>query len=459
MSTTTKNVPSNGHTSGVYNGEEALPPHNQDAEAAVLGSILIDPDRFPELSLEPIMFFRSFYRHVFSAFKELHKKKRAIDFVTVSDILRGKDIEEDAELVGLLNLVPTSTNMLGYASIVRDMYSRRQLISLAGRMATNAFDLEENLDSTVADTMERVRVFGGEVSEGEPVSSFDACADLLDTLTGRRDDKTKREEASLATGFLDLDRLLKGIEPGSLVVCAARPGMGKSVLEQNVRTNVAKSGKQVAAFNLEMSVEQLMIRAISSRLQLPYKSIMNPHDLGGQHWNNVHMAIGEISQLPMFIDDMASLSIAQLEAKAHRLTAAHGHFDLITVDYLQLMTGSRNVNNRVQEVGQISRGLKQIARELNTVVWANAQINRGVENRVVKKPTLADLRESGSIEQDADIVMFIYRDEIYNPETLRANIAEIDVAKHRNGDTGVIDLYFNGAKMLFRNLTRAPIDF
>ena len=459
MQTTTDTAHSNGHTLGVYQGEEVLPPHNQDAEASVLGSVLIDPSRFSELSLEPVMFFRSLHRQIYVAFQELQAKKRPIDFITLNDILYGKGIEEEAKLIGLLTVVPTSVNIHSYADIVKEMYNRRRLISLAGRLANKAFDFEESLDSTVADTMEGVRVVGGEASDGEPVSSYDACETLLGTLTGRHETKTNNEVSFLATGFLDLDRLLEGIERGSLVVCAGRPGMGKSVLEQNVRISVAASGKQVATFNLEMSTEQLMIRAVASRLKIPYKAVSNPWGMSEQHWLNVHKAIGELSELPMYIDDMPSLSIAQLEAKAHRLVASHGHFDLITVDYLQLMTGNKSAKNRVQEVGQISKGLKQLARELDTVIWANAQINRAVEARVIKKPTLADLRESGSIEQDADIVMFIYRDEVYNPETLRANIAEIDVAKHRNGDLGQVDLYFNGAKMLFRNLTRETVSF
>jgi replicative DNA helicase len=459
MATITKPQSSNGHSAGAYEDVQ-LPPHDQDAEAALLGSILIHPERFPELDLDPVAFFRTFHRLVYEGFQHLTEQKQPIDFVTVSSYLLSRGVEEDVALIDLLTVVPTSSNLMGYAKIVKELHNRRRLISLAGRMATNAYDLEETLDSTVAGALEEVRKVGGDAATGEPVSSYTVCEEVMDTLTERRENPKKVQESLLSTGFLDLDRLLEGLEPGSLVICAARPGMGKSILEQNIRMNVAKEGKLVVAFNLEMSNEQLMMRALSSRMKVAYKQITRPAQLATHHWELFHKALGEFSTLRMYIDDTPSLGIDQFNAKAHRLAAQHGHIDLLTVDYLQLMTGrgDRRAKNRVQEIGEISRGLKQTARELDTVVWANAQVSRAVEGRIVKKPTLSDLRESGDMEQDADVVMFIYRDEYYNPETPRANIAEIDVPKNRNGGIGQIDLYFNGKNMMFRNLTRAPID-
>ena len=457
MTTTTNRSRSNGHTAGIQEAEQ-LPPHNYDAEEALLGSIMIDADRIAELELLPEAFFDGFNRATFKAMKKIQGARQPIDFITVADEMRGKGIEDDGRLIGLLTAVPTSINILGYETIIRDLYNKRQLIALAGRMATNAFDTEESTDGIISDTLERVRSIGADNDNESPQSSYDVSVQVLETLSERRTDKEARERAGLRTGFIDLDRLLQGISPGSLVVCAARPGMGKSVLEQSVRLNVAKSGKRVAAFNLEMTAEQLTIRALSSRMQVDFKSIEHPFGLTDQYWELLNKAIGELSILPMFVDTSASLSIAQLESKAHRLFSEHGHFDLITVDYLQLMRGREGERNRVLEVGQISRGMKKLAKELNTVVWSNAQVNRGVENRAIKKPTLPDLRESGDIEQDADIVMFIYRDEYYNSETDRANIAEIDIAKNRNGELGQIDLFFNGKKMLFRNLTRGNVE-
>ena len=457
MNTTTDRSRSNGHTAGVQEVEQ-LPPHNYDAEEALLGSIMIDADRIAELELLPEAFFDGFNRATFKAMKKIQAAKQPIDFITVADEMRGNGIEDDGRLIGLLTAVPTSINILGYETIVSDLYNKRQIIALAGRMATNAFDTEESTDGIIADTLERVRSIGADSDKESPQSSYDVSVQVLETLSERRTDKDAREKAGLRTGFIDLDRLLQGISPGSLVICAARPGMGKSVLEQSVRLNVAKSGKRVAAFNLEMTSEQLTIRALSSRMQIDFKSIEHPFGLTDQYWELLNKSIGELSVLPMFVDTSASLSIAQLESKAHRLFSEHGHFDLITVDYLQLMRGREGERNRVLEIGQISRGMKKLAKELGTVVWSNAQVNRGVESRAIRKPTLSDLRESGDIEQDADIVMFIYRDEYYNSETERANIAEIDIAKNRNGSLGQIDLYFNGKKMMFRDLTRGNVN-
>jgi len=454
---TTNQSRSNGHTSGVYE-EEQLPPHNPDAESALIGSIMIDPARLRELTITGDAFFEVYNREVFNACKRVQEKKQPIDFITVSDILRGRDIEDDARLIGLLSIPPTSSNILGYEEIVQKLYNKRKIIALAGRMATHAFDADESVDSIIAETLENARAIGADNDNGGPESSYDVSVKVLETLSLRRTDKDAREKAGLKTGFLDLDRLLQGISPGSLVVCAARPGIGKSVLEQDIRINVAKTGKRVATFNLEMTAEQLTIRALASRLKTSFKSVEHPFGLSDQYWELLNKGIGELSELPMYIDDSPSLSIAQLESKVHRLFADHGHFDLITIDYLQLMQGRQGEKNRVLEVGQISRGMKKLAKELGTVVWTNAQVNRNVETRAIKMPTLPDLRESGDIEQDADIVMFIYRDEYYNPETDRPNIAEINIAKNRNGVVGSVDLYFNGEKMLFRDLARGPIN-
>jgi replicative DNA helicase len=209
-----------------------------------------------------------------------------------------------------------------------------------------------------------------------------------------------------------------------------------------------------------MSAEQLMIRALSSLLKVSYKTIYSePHTLSDQHWNLLSKSIGKLSQYPMHIDDSASLSISQLEARAHKHYAEHGHIDLITVDYLQLMKGMKGTVNPVEVLSEVSRGLKVLAKDLHTVVMALAQVNRQVEYRSIKRPTLADLRGSGTMEQDADIVTFLYRDEVYDPDTPRPNICEADVAKNRNSTTGVADLYFNGANMLLRNLQRAEVEF
>lgn len=447
---------SNGHTKTIYEDTEtSLPPNNIDAEDALISSVLIDPERFSELDLEPIMFFSGFNREIYTAFKMLREQKRPIDLVTVMDVLRGNGIEEDSKLIGLLNVAPTSSNMMGYAGIVKRMYNKRRLIQISGTMANAAFNTEEPVDEIIAKTLEEIRVVGGNSDNGSPVSSYDICDNTLVNITDRRENKDARSLGSVTTGFVDLDRMLEGLDPGALVIFAGRPGQGKSIMEQSVRLNVAKQGKRVAAFNLEMGADQLMIRAISAKIKIPYKRIYNsPHTLSKQEWQNFNTALGQLSQLPMWIDDTPSLTISQLESKVHRMFAEYGHFDLVTVDYLQLMRGRKDARNRVEEVGQISRGMKQLARELNTVVWANAQVNRAVESRNIRMPMLSDLRESGDIEQDADVVGFILREEVYNPETELKNTAKVDIAKNRNGSTGELMLYFNAAHMRIANYQR-----
>jgi replicative DNA helicase len=462
MATTTK--PSNGHTSAVYETPDTfLPPYSEEAEAAVLGSLFIEPDRLSEVKLLPEMFYRGLYRQIFKAFKHLQENKMAIDVITVCDVLNDWDIADNVEVkvIDLCNSVPTSTNLHSYASIVRTDYNRRRAIALAGQIASAAYNGENTIDSIVSTTLDGIRKIGGDANDNEPISSYVAGSQILDVLGDRRVNQKTSMDAGLITGFRDLDQLLQGIEQGALVIEAGRPGMGKSLWEQAIRMNLIAKGKRVACFNLEMSTQQLTIRMLSTMTQIPYKQILHPFSLPEKKWQDVQRAIGKMSEYPMYLHSVPSLAIDQLEAMVHRLFAEHGYFSLITVDYLQLMRGRSTAKNRVEEIGQICRGLKQIAMELNTVVLAAAQINRGVEQRAIKKPMLSDLRESGDMEQDADIVIFLYRDEYYNPGTERAGICEIDVAKNRNGPVGEIDLFFSPEKMRFANLMRkehAPID-
>ena len=454
----------NGHSSAVYdnqsNEDVRLPPHNLEAEEALLGSIFVEPDRLPELKIEPKMFYRVLNRKIFETFTYLRSKKKDIDFITVADTLRGQEIEEEPYLVGLLTIVPTSANIRTYADIVKETYNRRQMISLAGMIASKAFDEAGEFDDVITTALDGTRKIGGDVGDDEPVSAYDAGIAILGHLEGRRQNDNAAD-MDIRTGFVDLDRLLQGIEPGSFVVNAARPGVGKSLLEQMISYSVASSGKQVARFNLEMSITQMMVRFIASETQVPYKTVLNPHSVPDNVWNAINTAVGKISELPIFMDETASLTMSQLEAKMHRLVADHGHIPFVTVDYLQLMTSEKKSRNRTEEISDISRRMKILAKELDTVIFANAQLSRSVEQRQNKTPVLSDLRDSGTIEQDADIVLFIYRDDYYNENSERPGIAQIEVAKNRNAPTGIVDLYFSGAKMRFSNLQRsaAPIDF
>ncbi|RKZ08816.1 replicative DNA helicase [Candidatus Fermentibacteria bacterium] len=452
----------NGHTASAYEQEQEavrLPPHNTEAEEALLGAVFVDPDRLPELKVQTKMFYRVLNRKIYSAFKQLYAKKKDIDFITVSDILRAGGIEEEPYLIGLLGIVPTSVHIHSYAAIVIETYNRRRMISLAGTIANKAWDEEGEFEDVITTALEGTRNVSGESGDDDPVTSYDAGMAVLDHLSNRRSDPNARRR-DIVTGFKDLDRLLVGIEPGSFVVSAGRPGMGKSLFEQMIAYYVAKMGKRVARFNLEMSVTQMMVRAISSTTQVPYKTILNPHAVPDNTWTAINGAIGTISELPIFMDDTASLTMSGLESKLYKLVADHGHIPFVTVDYLQLMSGDKGNRKRIEEISDISRRMKILAKDLDTVIWANAQLSRSVEMRQNKRPVLSDLRDSGTIEQDADIVIFIYRDEYYREDTERPNIAEIEVAKNRNAATGRIDLYFSGEKMRFADLAIGePIDF
>ena len=456
MGKTTYNVNSNGSVHDIEQ-ESGLPPHNIEAEEALLGSIFIDPDRFEELDITPKMFFGGFQREIYSAFTEIRSDKGPIDFITVMDILRRKGIEKDGELIGLMNLVPTSTNIHKYASIVRTDWNRRRLIGLGGKLATLGFDNDEDVEDIITVGLESIRAIGGDLDNDDPVSSKVLATEMMDELTMRRTDKDYREQSNIATGFIDLDRILDGIEREALVIIAARPGIGKTMLENEIRTHNLKAGKRVATFNLEMSKTQLTQRYLASRLQMPYKKLKNPQMMSDNEWVAVGKALGEYSEYKLFVDDSASLSITEAEAKMHRLFASHGYFDLVTFDYLQLMQGSKTARNRDAEIGEISRGLKRIAKDLNTVVIACAQVNRSLENRQEKMPLLSDMRESGNIEQDADIVIGASREDYYDTATSRPNIMDVGVLKHRNGPTGMVSLYFSGERMRISNLKANPV--
>ncbi|MFW6182801.1 MAG: replicative DNA helicase, partial [Chloroflexota bacterium] len=265
------------------------------------------------------------------------------------------------------------------------------------------------------------------------------------------------EMIGVPTGYSDIDRLLGGLNKSDLLIVAARPGMGKTAFQLGMALHAGmRHGKRVAMFNLEMSGEQLVQRMIAAETRIDSQRLRRGQ-LHEQEWPIFLEAIGRLSETRIFIDDTPSITPMQLRTKCRRLYAEHG-LDLIMVDYLQLMQAERSINNRVQEISEISRGLKGLARELNVPVVTASQLSRAMENRQDKRPQLSDLRDSGSIEQDADIVMFIYRDEYYNPETTdRPNIAEINVAKHRNGPTGAIDLYWHGKLATFRNLQRQEV--
>jgi replicative DNA helicase len=442
--------------------EERLPPHSVEAEEAVLGSLIIDPDAIFEISnfLRPDAFYRTQNRWIYEAILGLSEQRMPIEVVTLIEELRRREhlneIGGDSTVFDLINAVPTSINVEAYARIVEAAAIRRKLILAAGSIAKLAYNEAEDI-TVVLDRSEHT-LFS--ISQQRTTRDLVPVKEIAGSYLERMEQLRERgdEFIGIPTGFVDLDRLLSGLNKSDLVIIAARPGMGKTALQNAIALNAARRyNKRVAMFNLEMSAEQLLQRMIAADTRIDSQRLRRG-DLADGEWTVFMEALGRLSEMRIFIDDTPSITPMQLRTKCRRLHAELG-IDLIMIDYLQLMQSERPSSNRVQEVSEITRELKGLARELDVPVVAAAQLSRAVEQRQVKKPMLSDLRESGSIEQDADVVMFIYRDDYYNTENSeRPNIAEVNVAKHRNGPTGSIDLFWHGKLATFRNLHRQEIE-
>jgi replicative DNA helicase len=422
-----------------------MAPHNTEAEEAALGSLLIDPDAIFRVAafLDPDDFYREKNGWIYEAIRDLHNRREPADFVTLCDELerRGQleEIGGAAYVTFLINAVPTAIHAEYYARIVERTAILRRLISAAGQIAALAYEDAEDVDEVV-DRAEQV-LFG--VSQRRIARDLVPIKQIIGTYYDRIDYlyQHRGELIGIPTGFPLLDKLLGGFQPSDLIIVAGRPSMGKTSLVLSVAQNAArKFNQRVALFSLEMSSEQVVQRLISAETGIDSQRL-RLGDLKEKEWPLFVEATGILSEVPVFVDDTPSISALQMRTKARRLHAEHG-LDLIIVDYLQLMRGDTRAENRVQEISAISRSLKGLARELSVPVVAVSQLSRAVESRKDHRPILSDLRESGSIEQDADVVMFIYREEIYDPETELKNIADIIVAKHRNGPTGKVPLYF-----------------
>ncbi len=440
---------------------DRVPPSNIDAEEALLGSLLIDPDAIFDVAafLRPEAFYREQNRWIYESILALSERRQAVDLITVTDELRRRDqLEEiggEATVIGLLSVVPTSIHAHNYAQIVESAALRRRMIQAASAIANLAFEQDEDI-SVVIDRAEQA-LFS--ISEERTTRDLVPVRQIASRYLDRIEELHARGEdiIGVPTSFTDLDRLLGGLNKSDLIIIAARPGMGKTALQMSIGLAAARRfGKRVAIFNLEMSGEQLVQRMIAAETRIDSQRLRRG-DLQEHEWPLFYEAVGRISETDLYIDDTPSITPMQLRTKCRRLYAERG-LDLIMVDYLQLMQTERNMNNRVQEISEISRALKGLARELDVPVVAASQLSRAVEQRQDKRPQLSDLRDSGSIEQDADVVMFIYRDDYYNPDSSeRPNIAEVSVAKHRNGPTAVIDLFWHGQLATFRNLQRQEI--
>lgn len=440
-----------------------LPPQNLEAESGVLGSLMLDKDAIIKVAdiLHSEDFYDEKHKAIFLAILELYEKSSSIDILTVSNLL---DERKKLEFIGgssylatLVNSVPTASHVAHYASIVRRKGTLRRLISAANDI-TNISYKEENDIESILDQAEQ-KLFG--VSQGYLKQNFIPLTDILHETFDRLDalHKNKGQLRGIPTGYVDLDNMLGGLQKSDLVILAARPSMGKTSLALDIARNVAVNKKiGVGLFSLEMSKDQLVDRLLSSEADVNLWKLRTGK-LSDEGPNNdfqrIGEAMGKLSEAPIYIDDTAGATIMEIRTKARRLETQHD-IGLIIIDYLQLMHGHHSAENRVQEVSEISRSLKTLARELNIPILALSQLNRAVENRPDKKPLLADLRESGSIEQDADVVMFIYREDMYKgKESSAPNIAEIHIAKHRNGPTGKISLYFDSEKTSFRTLDKS----
>ncbi|MBE2198664.1 MAG: replicative DNA helicase [Anaerolinea sp.] len=440
---------------------DRLPPHSLEAEEAVLGSLLIDPDAIFDVSvfLKSSSFYQRKNQWIYEAILSLNDRREPLDLITLTEELRRQERLEDVGgegyIIGLINAVPTSINAESYGRVVEAAAIRRQMIKAASEIANLAFNEAEDINVVIDRAEQTLFSISEERTTRDLVPIRQIASEYLERiqeLHARGDDVI-----GVPTGFVDMDRMLGGLNKSDLIIIAARPGMGKTSLQNAMALTAARRyGKRVALFNLEMSGEQLVQRMIAAETRIDSQRLRRG-DLQEHEWPIFMEAIGRLSETRIFIDDTPSITPNQLRTKCRRLYAEHG-LDLIMIDYLQLMQTERASNNRVQEISEISRALKGLARELNVPVVSAAQLSRAVEQRQDKRPQLSDLRDSGSIEQDADIVMFIYRDEYYNPDTTeRPNIAEIAIAKHRNGPTGAIDLYWHGQLATFRNLQRQEI--
>jgi replicative DNA helicase len=444
-------------------GPDKTTPANPEAEESVLGALLIDPDAVIKVAsfLRADDFYREKNGWIYQVVLDLHERRHPADFVTVVDELERRNLLQEtggaAYIISLINNTPTAVHVEHYAHIVERAATLRRLIGAASQIAALAYEEADDLDEVV-DRAEQL-IFG--VSERRVRRDLTPIRQIMHGVVDRIDflHRNKGGILGVPSGFTKLDKLLGGFQKSDLIVLAARPAVGKTSLALNIAVNAAKRyGQRVAFFSLEMSNEQLVQRLLAAETGINQQRL-RLGEVEDDEWQMLVEAAGVLSDTMLFIDDTPAMSALELRTKARRLQAEFG-LDLIIVDYLQLMRGDARAENRVQEISYITRSLKSLARELEAPLIALSQLSRAVESRSDRKPILSDLRESGSIEQDSDIVMFIYREELVKENTTRKNIADIIVAKHRNGPTDTVPLYFNKELTRFGDLelTRQPLD-
>ena len=443
--------------------EEALikrvMPHSVEAEQSVVGAMLMDKDAITTASeiISGNDFYQSAYGIIFDSMVELFNESKPVDLITLQERLKEKDVPAEVaslEFVkDLVTAVPTSANVKYYAQIVADKSMMRKLIKLNEEIANTCYAGKESLEAVLEKTEKAVFDLLQKRNTGEYVPIKQVVLNALDRI--EKASKNKGTVTGIPTGFIDLDYKLSGLQPSDLVLVAARPSMGKTAFVLNIAQYMAfKKDKGVAIFSLEMSKEQLVNRLFSLESQVDAQALRTGN-MKDSDWEKLIEGAGIIGKSNLIIDDTPGISVSELRSKCRKYKLEHG-LDIVIIDYLQLMTGSvgKNSESRQQEISEISRSLKGLARELNVPVVALSQLSRAVESRPDKRPMLSDLRESGAIEQDADVVMFIYRDEYYNKESEFKKQAEISIAKQRNGPVGTVNLAWLGEYTKFANLSR-----
>jgi len=437
---------------GIY---QKVLPQNIEAEQSVLGGILIDNEALPKVLeiIEPNDFYRDNHKKIFLAFLELFENNIPLDIITVTELLQKKgeltNVGGATYLASLVDSVPTTANITHYAKIIKEKSILRSLIAKATDIVNLGFEASED----VAEILDKAEEAIFSITQQRIQTSYYSIKEIIkqtfetiEELSSKRDSVT-----GIPTGFIDFDRLTAGLQPSDLIIIAGRPVMGKTSFTLNIAQHAAiRAGVPVGFFSLEMSKEQLALRMLCAEARINSQKIRSGF-LSERDWLRLTDAAATLSEAPIFIDDTPALSVLEIRAKARRLKSEH-NIGLIIVDYLQLMKGKGRVDTREREISEISRSLKALAKELNIPVVAVSQLNRRVEERENKRPRLADLRESGAIEQDADLIVFIYRDEVYNEDTPDKGIAEIIIGKQRSGPTGVVKLAFLDKYTRFENL-------
>ncbi|MGB3203623.1 MAG: replicative DNA helicase [Crinalium sp.] len=432
---------------------------NVEIEEAVLGGILLDPEAIDRVIdwLASEVFYIPAHRLIYRACAALHLEGQPKDLINVSAWLKDHELLEKSgglnKLVQLVERTVSAVNIDALGQLLIDKYRRRRMVLISNEIMVLAYDTHRSWEEILADAEAKFELLKSYGTQGEHLVSLgDTIADTFTNIEQAHEDKGVKSALGVKTKFYDLDKYIGGLEKGSFVVIGGRPSMGKTGLGMNIAQNVAEQGCRVAIFSLEMSRDQLATRLLATVSKVEYNALRSG-DFSESHWENIARSMAYLSELPIYIDERGGLSLTQIRMALRDLVSRVGSVDLVLIDYLQQMSEPSASFNVTAEMTKISKGMKPLAKEFNTSVIALSQLNRSVESRTDKHPTMSDLRESGSLEQDADIILMVYRDVYYHPGTPDPNTTEIIIAKNRNGPVGVVKLLFDATYATFKNLT------